>query len=125
MPEVSTDEAVTDSIVTSEEGLRDFGVALEPLPGMIYFAFSPFSFSLLPFTDIFFFFFFSCQLTCHKIPTTLNHPWMQLLTMQQMNSWRLEVLCRSSRKVFYSNNLDNDFFYKIIFIPFSSFIGRL
>ena len=62
MPEVPTDEAVTDPIVASEEEPRDSEVDPESPPGMIFF------FSLLFFfffnrhllTNIFFF----CQLTC-------------------------------------------------------------
>ena len=52
MPEVPTDEAVTDPIVASEEEPRDSEVDPESPPGMTFF-FS-FRFSLPPFADIFF-----------------------------------------------------------------------
>ena len=39
MPEVPTDEAVTDPIVASEEEPRDYEVDPESPPGMIFFFF--------------------------------------------------------------------------------------
>ena len=54
MPEVPTDEAVTDPIVASEEEPRDSEVDPESPPGMTSFLF--FSFSLPPFADIYFLF---------------------------------------------------------------------
>ena len=38
--------------------------------------------------------------------------------MLRMSSWRQRVFRRLLKKVFCSNNLDIEFFYKIIFIPF-------
>ena len=72
-PEVPTDEAVTDLVMASEEGPRDSGVDPGSSPGMIFFAFSPFCIPLPPLADIFL---FSSQLTCQRIPTISNHPWM-------------------------------------------------
>ena len=55
MPEVPTDEAVTDPIVASEEEPRDSEVDPESPPGMTSFLlFSFLCFSLPPLTDIFF-----------------------------------------------------------------------
>ena len=54
MPEVLTDEAVTNPVAASEEGPRDSGVVLEPLPGTISFAL-PFFF-MPSFADILFVF---------------------------------------------------------------------
>ena len=54
MPEVPTDEAVTDPIVTSEEEPRDSEVDPESPPGMIFFFFF---FSLPPLADIYIYFF--------------------------------------------------------------------
>jgi len=51
MPEVSTDEAVTDPIVASEEEPRDSEVDPESPPGMNFF--SLFFFSLPPLADIY------------------------------------------------------------------------
>ena len=123
MPEASTDEAVTDPIVASEEEPRDSEVDPESPPGMIFFSFS-FLFlyrHLLTYIYIYIF----CQLTCQRIPTTLSHPWTQLLMMLRMSSWRQKAFHQSSKKVLCSDNLDILIFDKIIFIPFSSFIGRL
>ena len=115
MPEVPADEAVTDPIVASEEEPRDSEVDPESPPGMIFF-------SLPPLADIYIYF---CQLTCQRIPTTLSHPWTQLLMMFRMSSWRQKAFHQSSKKVLCNDNLDILIFDKIIFIPFSFFIGRL
>ena len=101
-PEVLADEAVTDPIVASEQEPRDSRVVLESSHGMIFFGFSPFCLSLPPLADMFL---FSCQLTCQRIPTVLNHPWMQLLIMLLISSWRQRVLRWSSKVV----NLDINF----------------
>ena len=120
MPEVPTDEAVTDPIVASEEEPRDSEVDPESPPGMIFFLlFFFFHRRLLTYIYIF------CQLTCQRIPTTLSHPWTQLLMMFRMSSWRQKAFHQSSKKVLCNDNLDILIFDKIIFIPFSSFIGRL
>ena len=52
MPEVPTDEAVTDPIVASEEEPRDSEVDPESPPGMIFFL--PFFFSIPPLADMHF-----------------------------------------------------------------------
>ncbi|XXG42164.1 hypothetical protein AAC387_Pa01g2499 [Persea americana] len=39
------------------------------------------------------------ELTCQKIPTTLSHPWMQLLMMLRMRSWRQKAFRQSLKKV--------------------------
>ena len=119
MPEVPTDEAVTDPIVASEEEPRDSEVDPESPPGMTFFLFS-----LPPLADIYIYIFL-CQLTCQRIPTTLSHPWTQLLMMFRMSSWRQKAFHQSSKKVLCNDNLDILIFDKIIFIPFSFFIGRL
>ena len=46
MPEVPTDEVVTDPIVASEEEPRDSEVDPESPPGMVFFSFSLFFFFL-------------------------------------------------------------------------------
>ena len=106
MPEVSADEAVTDPVVAFDEEPRDSGVDPESSPGMISLPFLPFFVFLCchSLTHSW----FPCQLTCHKILTTLNHPWTQLFTMLRMSSWRQKAFRRSSKKV-YSNSLDIDF----------------
>ena len=123
IPEVPTNEAVTDLVVAFEEEPRDSGVDPESSPGMIS----------LPFFLTFLFFFaatcwytflFFCQLTGQRILTTSSHPWMQVLMMLRISSWRQKVFCRSSKKVLCSDNLDIDFWQDNIH-TFSSFIGRL
>lgn len=117
MPEVPTNEAVTDPIMASEEEPRDSEVDPESPPGMTFFFLYR---HLLTYIYI-----FLCQLTCQRIPTTLSHPWTQLLMMLRMSSWRQKAFHQSSKKVLCNDNLDILIFDKIIFIPFSSFIGRL
>ena len=124
MPEVPTDEAVTDPIVASEEEPRDSEVDPKSPPGMIILFLLLLFFSLPPLADIYIYIFF-CQLTCQRIPTTLSHPWTQLLMMFRMSSWRQKAFHQSSKKVLCNDNLDILIFDKIIFIPFSFFIGRL
>ena len=122
MPEVPTDEAVTDPIVASEEEPRDSEVDSKSPPGMTSFLFF---FFVFVYRRLLTCIFVSCRLTCQKIPTTLSHPWTQLLTMLRMSSWRQKAFHQSSKKVLCNDNLDILIFDKIIFIPFSFFIGRL
>ena len=124
MPEVPTDEAVTDPIVASEEEPRDSEVDPESPPGMIFFSSSLCFFLYLHLLTYIYILIF-CQLTCQRIPTTLSHPWTQLLMMFRMSSWRQKAFHQSSKKVLCNDNLDILIFDKIIFIPFSFFIGRL
>ena len=123
MPEVPTDEAVTDPIVASEEQFRDSEVDPESPPGMIFFSSSSFFLYRHLLTYIYIYIF--CQLTCQRIPTTLSHPWTQLLMMLRMGSWRQKAFHQLLKKVLCNDNLDILIFDKIIFTPFSFFIGRL
>ena len=61
MPEVPTDEAVTDPIVASEEEPRDSEVDPKSPPGMASFFFF-FGFSLPPLADIYIFYFLLADL---------------------------------------------------------------
>ena len=97
MLEVPADAAVTDPVAASVEEPMDSGVDPDSSPGITSFSFSLLClFLLLPLTDIFCSF---CQLTRQRIPMTLSHPWMQLLMMLRMSSWRQKVFLQSSKKV--------------------------
>ncbi|XXG53129.1 hypothetical protein AAC387_Pa03g1276 [Persea americana] len=48
------------------------------------------------------------MLSCQRIPTILNHPWMQLLMMLRMSSWRQRVLRRMLKKVVKRQEREKD-----------------
>ena len=124
MPEVPTDEAVTDPIVAFEEEPRDSEVDPESPPGMTSFFSSLFLYRHL-LTYMFCFFPADLPADLPEDSDDFEPSMMQLLMMLRMNSWRQKAFHQSSKKVLCNDNLDILIFDKIIFIPFSSFIGRL